>query len=356
MSDQRPSPCIGGGFRAVFVTPTTQWILNLRTGEAHVVHAPNCIQLGHEVKQDKLITVASPRKYKFGSAGPEVESQPHEDDSPAYKLFNNVMMLRPDGSFFFFDLKEKTSASPSNNFGLRTCTCKGIQQEEVEFVVYVFARPPHEDPSTRFFRLADWQAAMGLSRTDVVDARWVNRNWESWQTAFCKLVGCALSSWPAFRSRKSQKALNEKNPEQHAVPIAGVNCMESWAMSAVPLTWLFVRLWKTCKADSPQQTYDEKVAIKKTFTNFLRQCLPEEGVIPLSDDHSDDATFLTSPGFRTSPQCTEAYLQLRQDKIISLDSLQDSRSFNWLQKALKRPDFKLDVPICIFKVAVVIVK
>ena len=120
----------------------------------------------------------------------------------------------------------------------------------------------------RPIRVVDLQSALNLQRSDIVDVKWIQRNWNSWQINFEKSMGAKFCG---LRSLRSVKALHLQNPDVHAESAVGESCMEEWTFSFLVILWWLIRMFKTM-GNTTSEAVAEKGRVKKLFCNMLELC------------------------------------------------------------------------------------
>ena len=115
---QRPQPAVVGKFRAVWMSPHCQWLINGNTGEMVTKEEDGfCYTVISDL--DDTCNYYYKQRYIVGEDGiPTAVLQDDEadDDQEAikcYKIFEVQKMIREDGSHFMFNLNTRQSV-PAN--------------------------------------------------------------------------------------------------------------------------------------------------------------------------------------------------------------------------------------------------
>ena len=330
------SPIIGSGFRLVCVKRNAQWLSNLHTGSKVVVAFDKF--MGSLNIQEDVIRVT------YEQVLPDedniiIDTMNEKDPQcpvpvGAFKFFDKHRMTRADGSYYIYDKKHKVNSGVSWNFKTGTSTV----DKDFAFLVFEFANAPHV--CNLMIRAMDLQSAIGLARSDAVDVKWIQRNWDSWKMSFEKGIS---EDFRGLRSHKSVKTLHDQKPQEFAKAELGKNCMEEWCFSFLECLWVLIYIhFKTITAKTSDAD-EERSRTKNVFSKLLSIVLPpsQTFLIPvkMSTYEPEDTKFSNAPSF-TKP---DAFIPIHGSNVQSFDNLLSQKDFGWLKKSLQRTAF-----ICIY--------
>ena len=196
MPKQRPQPAVVGKFRAVWMSPHCQWLINGNTGEMVTKEEDGfCYAVISDL--DDTCNYYYKQRYMVGEDGiptPVLQDDEADDDQESikcYKIFEVQKMIREDGSHFMFNLNTRQSVAANINF--KELIYKNNESGDVfEFLVYRFQEPPGVSCVRSYVRLQDFQTVINLKMSCAVSAKWLQRNWDGWQreySGFLKSIG-----------------------------------------------------------------------------------------------------------------------------------------------------------------------
>ena len=335
------------GFRAIWVTPTEQWLLNLNTLQCKVW---NVVDEGSacnvQFANDKLQYVKQAMHIiPAYTPEPQDDSDNEAEIVDAYKEFDLHKMVRPNGTLYYYDLSKKTSCAPSVRFWDETyvgATCNDPDDDgndfTCKFLLYKYKLPAGGTDAWTFLRLQDFQVMLQFQRGDEREQKWIAKNWDCWRDSFSEVF--PRQNFPGFRSVGSFKARHVKNPKDFDEPALGDNCLEFFATSSLFVLWWLMKLAKTIRKSV---NFDkDKKRCRFVFEQMVSIVLRagDDFVIPLrsADEVNEDRQHSTSPSTFVGN-----YMELQGMTIKTLSSLTDTKEFAWLRSALTRICFESSV-------------
>ena len=259
---QRPQPAVVGKFRAVWMSPHCQWLINGNTGEMVTKEEDGfCYTVISDL--DDTCNYYYKQRYMVGEDGiptPVLQDDEADDDQESikcYKIFEVQKMIREDGSHFMFNLNTRQSVAANINF--KELIYKNNESGDVfEFLVYRFQEPPGVSCVRSYVRLQDFQTVINLKMSCAVSAKWLQRNWDGWQREYQAWDDEASENWRSFRS-VSRAHTSQSCP----APMNGQNCMETWAGTFLFLLWWLLHVCRNLRKTI--HCIKVRVQIRQTF-------------------------------------------------------------------------------------------
>ena len=335
-----PSPCTTG-FGCVWFNETKQVLTNYNTMEWMIYDVTDFAlheedNTGNDGDDDN-----GPEKFReaivsWTDKGAPFFSEENADGQSgqvtlAYKFFDLQKMVRSNKTWFYWSMKEKKALVVTYKFEENTYESDTFG----DFLLWQFSMPPLDARSKMFIRCRDVQAALGFTRSDQIDRKWLMENWQSWEVAWQKEWGMELPGFCSEESAAWRHKHGKKEGEEYPEPALGKKCLESWAMTFLAILWWLMRIAKGIKK-SPAADRETK-RCKDVFEQFvsivLQPAMTYLCPLSLAQDQSNSAR----QDVPTNKPI--AFLNITGGSITDLSGVFNNKKFFWLKSALGRQRF-----------------